>query len=141
SAADPPVRPVIENPGVEDQQRIARGRADLESASVDVDDLNKLGAAFDSALAEWQHARRGQREDERELVERFAIAVGEHLHRHTDLSWSRVTDAFGTDLGVAGGRDEFVVVPSNLVAARWMNAESGWVPGVVGHLVRLRASR
>ena len=59
----------------------------------------------------------------------------------TDLSWSRVTDAFGTDLAVAGGKDDFVVVPGNLVAARWMNAETGWVPGVVGHLVRVRADR
>jgi hypothetical protein len=52
-----------------------------------------------------------------------------------------VTDAFGTDLAVAGGKDDFVVVPGNLVAARWMNAETGWVPGVVGHLVRVRADR
>ena len=76
-----------------------------------------------------------------EIVERFAIGIGEHLHRATDLSWSRVTDAFGTDLAVAGGKDDFVVVPGNLVAARWMNAETGWVPGVVGHLVRVRADR
>jgi hypothetical protein len=33
------------------------------------------------------------------------------------------------------------VVPANLVAARWMNGETGWLPGVVGHLVRVRADR
>jgi hypothetical protein len=139
--SEPVLRPVIERLGVEEQQRVAAGRAALERAGVDVDDLAALGAAYDSALAAWQGARRGDREDERELVERFAIGIGDHLHRHTDLSWSRVTDAFGTDLAVAGGKDEFVVVPGNLVAARWMNAESGWVPGVVGHLVRVRSER
>ena len=136
-----PLRPVIERPGVEEQERIARGRAALERAGVDVDDLDALGAAYDAALPTWQDARKSEREDERELVERFAIAIGAHLHRNTDLRWSRVTDAFGTDLAVAGGRDEFVVVPSNLVAARWMNAERGWLPGVVAHLVRVRADR
>ncbi|HYQ31988.1 MAG TPA: DUF3806 domain-containing protein, partial [Lapillicoccus sp.] len=104
-------------------------------------DLDALGAAYDEALTTWQAARKGDQEDEREIVERFAIAIGEHLHRSTDLRWSRVTDAFGTDLAVAGGKDDFVVVPGNLVAARWMNAETGWVPGVVGHLVRVRADR
>ncbi|MEP6629216.1 MAG: DUF3806 domain-containing protein, partial [Lapillicoccus sp.] len=120
SSAEPPLRPVIERLGVEEQQRLAAGRAALERAGIDVGDLPVLGAAYDAALAAWQTARKGEREDERDLVERFAIGIGEHLHRHTDLSWSRVTDAFGTDLAVAGGKDEFVVVPGNLVAARWM---------------------
>lgn len=141
SSAEPVLRPVIERLGVEEQQRLAAGRAALDKAGIDVGDLAALGAAYDAALAAWQTARKGEREDERALVERFAIGIGEHLHRQTDLSWSRVTDAFGTDLAVAGGKDEFVVVPGNLVAARWMNAEAGWVPGVVGHLVRVRAER
>jgi hypothetical protein len=138
---EPPLRPVIERLGVEEQQRVAAGRAALERAGIDVDDLAALGAAYDAALTAWLSARKGGREDERDIVERFAIGVGEHLHRNTDLSWSRVTDAFGTDLAVAGGRDDFVVVPGNLVAARWMTGASGWVPGVVAHLVRVRADR
>jgi hypothetical protein len=136
-----PFRPAIERLGVEEQQRLAAGRAAVEQAGIDVTDLDAVGAAYDEALTTWQAARKGEQEDEREIVERFAIAIGEHLHRSTDLSWSRVTDAFGTDLAVAGGKDDFVVVPGNLVAARWMNAETGWVPGVVGHLVRVRADR
>jgi hypothetical protein len=136
-----PLRPEIEKPGPEEWERLARGRAALEKAGIDPTDLQALGAAYDAALTTWQAASKGDREDEREIVERFAIGIGEHLHRATDLSWSRVTDAFGTDLAVAGGKDDFVVVPGNLVAARWMNAETGWVPGVVGHLVRVRADR
>ena len=136
-----PFRPAIERLGPEEQQRLATGRAAVEKAGLDVTDLGALGAAFDEALATWQSASKGERGDERQIVERFAIAIGEHLHRKTDLSWPRVTDAFGTDLAVAGGKDDFVVVPGNLVAARWMNAETGWVPGVVGHLVRVRADR
>lgn len=136
-----PLRPLIERPGEEEWARLGRGRAALDKAGLDPNDLEALGAAYDEALTTWQAARKGEREDEREIVERFAIGIGEHLHRSTDLSWSRVTDAFGTDLAVAGGKDDFVVVPGNLVAARWMNAETGWIPGVVGHLVRVRADR
>ena len=139
--AEPILRPRIERLGVEEQQRVARGRTALERAGIDIADLTALGAAYDAAVTAYQSGRKGEREDERDIVERFAIGIGDHLHRNTDLSWSRVTDAFGTDLAVAGGKDEFVVVPGNLVAARWMNAETGWLPGVVAHLVRVRAER
>ena len=71
-----------------------------------------------------------------EIVERYAIGIGEHLARHTDLAWEVVTDVFGTDMAVAAG--DFVVVPSNLVAVRWMRREPAWVEGVVGHLLTLR---
>ena len=138
---EPPLRPVVRRLGVEEQQRIARGRSALEVASVDVDDLAALGAAFDVALTQWRGASTHGREGHEAIVERFAIGIGEHLSRHTDLSWALVTDAFGTDLALAAGRDEFVVVPSNLVAARWLNQERSWIPGVVAHLVRVRASR
>ena len=72
--------------------------------------------------------------------ERFAIGVGEFLARHTDLRWRIVTDVFGTDLALADEREgDFVVVPGNLVASRWMRGETGWIPGVVSHLVNVRA--
>lgn len=136
-----PLRPQIERPGDAEWARLAAGRKSVEDAGLDPDDLEALGAAYDAAATGWKDGRKSEREDEREIVERFAIAIGEHLHRRTDLSWSRVTDAFGTDLAVAGGKDDFVVVPGNLVAARWMNGETGWLPGVVSHLVRVRADR
>lgn len=136
-----PLRPQIARPGDEEWARLAAGRKAVERAGLDPDDLDALGAAYDAAVAAAKGGRKGDGEDDRAVVERFAIAIGEHLHRTTDLSWSRVTDAFGTDLAVAGGKDDFVVVPGNLVAARWMNGETGWLPGVVGHLVRVRADR
>ena len=48
-----------------------------------------------------------------------------------------ISDAFGTDLGVSARRRDLAVVPPTIVATRWINRETGWVPGVVGHLVRL----
>ena len=48
-----------------------------------------------------------------------------------------VTDVFGTDLSLTEGfKGSFVVVPHNLVAGRWMRGETGWIPAVVGHIVR-----
>lgn len=140
-APELPLRPAIERIGPEELDRIRRGRALRQAAGVGSDDLDAIGAAFDAALERWLSARKEERENERDLVELFGIAVGDHLDSVTDLSWSKVTDAFGTDLGVAGGRDDFTVVPTNLVAVRWMNQESGWIPGVVGHLVRVREER
>lgn len=127
----PEARPVTE----EERAGIDAGLAALESEGVDIDDLQSISDGLDRALARWL-ASRGTDSDHDEIVDRYAIAVGEHLHRHTDLAWEVVTDVFGTDLAVAAG--DFVVVPSNLVAVRWMRRETGWVPKVVGHLVELR---
>jgi hypothetical protein len=130
---DLPLRPESRKVGDEERARVAAGLEAVRAEGVDVDDLASIGAGLDRALAAWMSDRTG---DHDAIVERYAMAVGEHLHRHTDLAWEVVTDVFGTDLAVAAG--DFVVVPSNLVAVRWMRRETGWVPSVVGHLVTLR---
>ena len=139
---DVPLTPLVEPVPETERARIAAALAELEAAGVDVDDLDSLGAALDVASAAWASAPEQDREPHDRIIERFAISIGEHLHRHTDLDWQVVTDAFGTDLAVADGmRGDFVVVPLNLVAVRWLRREQGWVPGVVGHLVRRRTIR
>ncbi len=134
TVADLPTKPESRRIGADERARIDAGLAALERDGVDVDDLASIEAGLDRALATWM-SEGGSDHDA--VVERYGIAVGEHLHRHTDLAWEVVTDVFGTDLAVAAG--DFVVVPSNLVAVRWMRRETGWVVGVVGHLVDLRA--
>lgn len=108
----------------------------MEAEGVDIDDLASISDGLDRALAGWMAERTG---DHAHIVERYAMGLGEHLHRHTDLAWEIVTDVFGTDLAVRAG--DFVVVPTNLVAVRWMRREQGWVPRVVGHMVQVRARR
>lgn len=131
--ADLPTKPDSRRVGDEERGRIDTALAALEVDGVDLDDLESIGAGLDRALATWV-SKGGSDHDA--IVERYAVAIGEHLDRHTDLAWEVVTDVFGTDLAVAAG--DFVVVPSNLVAVRWMRRETGWVPGVVGHLKDLR---
>ncbi|MFK5633487.1 MULTISPECIES: hypothetical protein [unclassified Ornithinimicrobium] len=130
---DLPLTPESRRIGDEERARIAEALAVLESEGVDVGDLGSIAAGLDRALVDWQQ-RHG--DDHDGIVQRYAIGIGEHLVRTTDLAWSVVTDVFGTDLAVSAG--DFVVVPSNLVAVRWMRRETGWVPRVVGHIVELR---
>lgn len=131
---DLPLTPESRRIGEEERDHIDRALGELAAEGVDVDDLASIGAGLDRALDGWLADRSG---DHDAIVQRYAVAVGEHLHRHTDLAWEVVTDVFGTDLAVAAG--DFVVVPANLVAVRWMRRERGWVPGVVGHLVEVRS--
>lgn len=132
--ADLPLTPESRRIGEEEQAHIDQGLAAVAAEGVDVDDLTSISAGLDRALAGWLADREG---DHDAIVQRYAVAIGEHLHRHTDLAWEVVTDVFGTDLAVASG--DFVVVPANLVAVRWMRREQGWVPSVVGHLVAVRS--
>ena len=122
-----------------ERQRIADGLARLVERGVDVDDLDSIGAGFDAARARWLADPTGEGADV--IVELLGVAIGEHLARHSARQWAVVTDVFGTDLGLASARAETVVVPHNLISARWMRGETGWVPGVVGHLVRLAPRR
>ena len=48
-------------------------------------------------------------------------------------------DTFGVEVGVGSDRDDDFLVPTNLVAVRWMNGETGWVAAVVRTIVGRRA--
>jgi hypothetical protein len=139
----------------QDRELLERGRGQLAATGVDLDDLAAIGAAHDADLAAWAALPERRRDDHAAHVDLWGVAVGEYLARHTDLRWTTVADPFGTDLGLmAAGepgesgepgepgtpavRDDFAVIPTNLVSGRWLNGETGWIPGVVGHLVRLR---
>lgn len=123
-----------------EEARVQEGLRVLADQGVNVDDLESLGAGFDRELTGWRDVSKRKRPDHDGIVEAYGIGIGEHLTRATDLRWRVVTDVFGTDLAVADQREgDFVVVPHNLVAARWMRAETGWIPAVVRHLIAVRA--
>jgi hypothetical protein len=136
------LRPLVDPLGDAERARIGAALEELAAEGVDVDDLTSLGAGLDRAYAAWAAAPEGDRPDHAAIVERYAIGIGEYLNRNTDLDWQVVTDVFGTDLSLTEGyKGSFVVVPHNLVAGRWMRGETGWVPAVVGHIVKRRSRR
>ena len=136
------LRPLVDPLGDRERGRIAAALESLAVEGVDVDDLDSLSAALDGAYAAWSAAPEDDRPDHAAIVERFAVGIGAHIERHTDLDWQVVTDVFGTDLSLTEGfKGSFVVVPHNLVAGRWMRGETGWIPAVVGHIVRRRTRR
>jgi hypothetical protein len=130
-------RPVANPVGDDDRARIAAALDRAGAAGVDVDDLDSIGAHFDEAYLRFV-ADPGGADGPDVIVDTYAVAIGEHLTRHSAREWAVVTDAFGTDLGLVAARADTVIVPHNLVGARWMRGETGWIPGVVGHLVGLR---
>jgi hypothetical protein len=129
-------RPVTSSLGDDERDRIAAALAHAADEGVDVDDLASIGSHYDEALRRWTAEGNGDGPDV--IVETYAVAIGEYLARHSARDWAVVTDIFGTDLGLVAARADTVVVPHNLVGARWMRGETGWIPGVVEHLVRIR---
>jgi hypothetical protein len=132
-AGRPDSRPLAE----EDTARIAAALERAAAEGVDVDDLESIGSHYDEAFRRVT-ANPDVGDGPDVVVDMYAIAIGEHLARHSAREWAVVTDIFGTDLGLVAARADTVIVPHNLVGARWMRGETGWVPGVVSHLVRLR---
>ena len=136
------LRPLVDPLGEDERRRISAALESLTADGVDVDDLDSLSAGLDRAYAAWSDSPEEDRPDHAAIVERYAVGIGEHIDRHTDLDWQVVTDVFGTDLSLTEGfKGSFVVVPHNLVAGRWMRGETGWIPAVVGHIVRRRTRR
>ena len=136
------LRPLVDPLGDVERERISTALEGLAAEGVDVDDLASLGAGLDRAYAAWAASPEDDRPDHAAIVERYAVGIGEYLNRTTDLDWQVVTDVFGTDLSLTEGfKGSFVVVPHNLVAGRWMRGETGWIPAVVGHIVRRRSRR
>jgi len=130
-------RPVVHPLGDDERSRIAAALERADGEGVDVDDLESIGAHYDAAFRRWvEEGGGGQGPDV--IVETYAVAIGEYLARHSAREWAVVTDVFGTDLGLVAARADTVVVPHNLVGARWMRGETGWVPPVVSHLVSIR---
>ena len=136
-ASDFTGRPLSSPLGDDDRARITAGLERAAAAGVDVDDVQSIGAHYDEAYRR-SVADPNSSDGPDVVVDTFAMAIGEHLVRHSAREWAVVTDVFGTDLGLVAARADTVIVPHNLVGARWMRGETGWIPGVVGHLVRMR---
>jgi hypothetical protein len=131
-----PDRPVSKPLGEAERERIAAALHNAAAAGVDVDDLDSIGSHYDEAYRRAAADPGALSPDS--VVETYAVAIGEHLARHSAREWAVVTDVFGTDLGLVAARADTVVVPHNLVGARWMRRETGWIPPVVSHLVRIQ---
>src|SRR5215217_8230283 len=128
-ASDFSGRPVTVPLGDEERARIATALERAAAEGVEVDDLASIGSHYDTAYQRWsQEGAAGEQLDV--IVETYAVAIGEHLARHSAREWAVVTDVFGTDLGLVAAKVDTVVVPHNLVGARWMRGETGWVPRV-----------
>ena len=137
--ADLPERPTARPLDDPERARIAAGIEAARAEGVDIDDLESIGSHYDDAYRRATADPGALSADA--VVETYAIAIGEHLARHSAREWAVVTDVFGTDLGLVAARADTVIVPHNLVGARWMRRETGWIPGVVSHLVRIRPRR
>jgi hypothetical protein len=136
-AGDFAARPVANPLSEDDRRRISEGVDRAVAAGADIDDIESIGAHYDAAYRAFEADPAGAAGPD-VIVDTYAMAIGEHLTRHSAREWAVVTDVFGTDLGLVAARADTVIVPHNLVGARWMRGETGWVPGVVSHLVRMR---
>ena len=136
-ASDFTGRPVATPLSEDDRRRISEGVDRAIAAGTDIDDIESIGAHYDAAYRAFETDSAGGAGPD-VIVDTYAMAIGEHLTRHSARDWAVVTDVFGTDLGLVAARADTVIVPHNLVGARWMRGETGWVPGVVAHLVRMR---
>ncbi len=131
SLDDEPPEEVATRPlTAEEEARLEAYRLRYEPRGIDPADLASIAAAWDRAVAA------GNEAEAAEVVTVVATAIGDHLVG-TGYRWVMSTDPFGTDIAVEPPRRGVPVVVRTLVALRWMQRETGWIDGVVGHLARI----
>ena len=118
----------------EEESALEEVRRGYAEHGIDPADLATVVAAYDAALAHQAE------EDSSAVVELLGAAIGDHLVATAGYRWVVSTDPFGTDLAVEPPRRGIPVVTRMLVAVRWMARETGWIPGVTGHLARMGRS-
>ena len=121
SGEDPSIAPL------NDAERtwLAEQLTRLAKVGVDVDDLASLGHLYDEQLHEWLATPPPDRADPNDLINRLGSGLGEHIRRHTDLTWVVAADQFGTEIALHRGDGNVLVYPANMVAKRWVAGELG----------------
>jgi len=99
-------------------------------------DIHALGRYYDEAAAAWAATDPADREDPNGIVNRTGAGLGEHLRTRLPLRWVVVTDDLGTDLVVHGQPGNVVLPPMVMVAKRWYDGTTGFLPGLADFAVQ-----
>ncbi|WP_193610220.1 DUF3806 domain-containing protein [Nocardioides lijunqiniae] len=109
-----------------EQQWIAGHVEYGRTLGIEVSDPRSISQFFDSSFRAIESGEQSP-EDANAVVNIVAVLLGEHLCDASNLTWSIVTDEFGTDLCVRGPDTSKVFFPQSSVAKRWEAGETGWV--------------
>lgn len=112
--------------------------ADAAKAGIEVDDPSSIQDAYEAYFDRVLATAPADREDPTPTLTMIGIALGEHLQRGSRLVWRIVSDAHGSDLGLATPDGSGAFFPADPVAANWGDQRREWiVPFVEEMLVRL----
>ncbi|MFE6256665.1 DUF3806 domain-containing protein [Agromyces sp. NPDC057865] len=85
----------------------------------DLDDLDRIRSAYESAVGSWRRINPPERDDPTIMVNAIAMAFGEHLVRRVPLRWVLADDEHGTELALHSSRPAAFLVPAKLVGRHW----------------------
>lgn len=118
------------------QRALAGWLGDAQAAGVDVDDVESIGAAYDSYVHEVLLTPAAERVDPTPTLTMIAMAMGEYLQRNSSLQWRVAGDSQGADLALASADDLGVLYPIDPVAQAWSQRQRGWLPLFTRELMR-----
>ncbi|WP_186526259.1 DUF3806 domain-containing protein [Leekyejoonella antrihumi] len=100
-------------------------------AAIDPDELASIDAAYARYFDQVLRTPADHRQDPTQTLTTIAMAMGEHLQRHSALHWRVVKDAEGTDLALASADDTGVLFPVDPVADAWSKQQRDWLADFV----------
>lgn len=118
------------------QRALTGWLGDAQAAGVDIDDLESIGRTYDDYVDEVLLIPADDRPDPTPRLTMIAMAMGEYLHRNSDLQWRVVEDGQGTDLALSSADDLGVLYPIDPVAQAWSQRQRGWIPVFARELLK-----
>lgn len=108
---------------------------DAENDGIDLDDAGTIQDAYERYVEAVLAQAPDEREDPTPVLTMIGMALGEHLQRNSDLVWRIVTDAQGSDLGLAIEDGSGAFFPVDPVAANWAEQNRQWLVPFVAELL------
>ena len=87
----------------------------------------------------WATLLRDEPTDPNPAINMVGLAFGQLLVEDLGLSWVALTDAHGTEIAVRG-RSAFTVFPTNFIAKRYEERETGFIAPAYQEMVRIGES-
>ncbi|MBL8763876.1 MAG: DUF3806 domain-containing protein [Phycisphaerae bacterium] len=106
----------------------------LEAGEIELGDEDSVLDGADRIIALWRTMPENERPEGEHVVQAVGVVFGECLMRvFPSLSWKRITDSYGSSIGLVSDEPEMFIAPIDAIVKRFDNEPDGFVAELFPH--------
>lgn len=135
-------RPLVEPLDTQARITLRAWLGDAARLGIDVESPDTIQDAYERFFDEVLATPADERTDPTPTLTAIAMAMGEHLRRHSQIDWRIVTDDQGRDLALSTPDEESILFPIDPIADSWGVQDREWLSDfIVAALQMFEAER